>query len=277
MSSAAWLPPPKNVALAADEVHVWRASLQVPEAVLARLYATLTGAEQNRASRYRFPPDRQRFVVARGWLRAILGAYLGIPGAHVRFAYNPHGKPELEAAENSDCMSAGRRVIRSAGRSKAAPSPPRPALEGKLQFNLTHSEDLALYAVSSGRRVGIDAEHIRPGFAAGTLAESFFAPREVTVLRSLPTRDQELAFFACWTRKEAYLKARGEGLVMPLDAFEVSLLPGDPPALLRVPGDPPEVRRWSLCELELGPEYAASLAVEGQQWRLCLWQHPGLP
>ena len=277
MSSAVWLPPPKNVALAADEVHVWRASLHVTETVFARLYATLTGAEQNRASRYRFPQDRQRFVVARGWLRAILGAYLGIEGAQLRFAYNPHGKPELDAAEDLTRISAGRRVIRSSRRQKAAPSPSRPALHGKLQFNLTHSEDLALYAVSSGRRVGIDAEQIRPGFADGTLAESFFAPREVTALRSLPASDQEPAFFACWTRKEAYLKARGEGLVMPLDAFEVSLLPGDPPALLHAPSHPSELRRWSLCELELGPEYAASLAVEGQRWRLCLWQHPGLP
>lgn len=250
----AWPAPPKNPRLATDEVHVWRASLRAPQRRVARLYATLSADEQERADHFRFVQDQQRFIVARGLLRAVLGLYLGVEAAAVRFAYNPHGKPELEAAE-----------VGGAG-----------VRQAHLQFNLAHSEDLLLCAISSGRRVGIDVERIRPGFADGTLAETFFAPGEVAVLRALPRKDQEQAFFACWTRKEAYLKARGEGLIMPLDAFEVSLRPGEPAALLQAAPDPAEVTRWSLCELDLGPAYAATLAVEGQGWRLWLWQYPDL-
>jgi 4'-phosphopantetheinyl transferase len=267
-------------------VHVWRASLQVPETHLAQLYATLSADEQERASHFRFLRDQQRFVVARGWLRAILcrysiprsvrGMYLRLEAGQVRFRYNPHGKPELGAAEEANCASAGPEAVRSIrSPNPLTVPPPEHASQHGLQFNLAHSEDLALYAISSGRTVGIDVEQIRPGFADGTLAESFFAPREVAALRSLPPRDQERAFFACWTRKEAYLKARGEGLIMPLDAFEVSLLPGDTAALLQTPADPAEAARWSLCELAVGPEYAASLAVAGQGWSLQLWQDPG--
>jgi 4'-phosphopantetheinyl transferase len=245
-----WPPPSARLTLAADEVHVWRASLRVPESRLAQLYDTLSPDEKRRAARYRFPPDQQRFIVARGWLRAILGTYLHVPAGDVRFCYNQHGKPELDTT-------------------------PEPA-QGGPQFNLTHSDDVVLCAIASGRRVGVDVEHIRPGFANGTLAESFFTAREVALLRSLPRTEQERAFFTCWTRKEAYLKARGEGLIMPLDAFEVSLLPQVAPALLQTPADPAEATRWSLFELDIGPGYTASLAVEGQGWRLWLWQDSGL-
>jgi len=256
-----WPLPPAEVTLAADEVHVWRASLQVPDARVPRLYATLSTDEQERARHYRFRHDQQRFIVARGWLRTILSQYLHLEAGQVRFRYNPQGKPELDPAP-----------IPKRGYGRVAPRPP----VGNLCFNLAHSEDLALYAISRGRRIGVDLEHLRPGLADDRVTDSVFAPREVAALHSLPPRDQERAFFACWTRKEAYVKARGEGLVMPLDAFEVSLLPGDPPALLSMPGDPAEVTRWSLYELNLGPDYAATLAVEGQGWLLQLWQHPGL-
>jgi 4'-phosphopantetheinyl transferase len=245
-----WPLPSARLALAADEVHVWRASLQVPESRLAQFNDTLSPDEKRRAARYRFLRDRQRFIVARGWLRAILGMYLHLPAGDVRFCYNQHGKPELDIT-------------------------PESAQDGP-QFNLAHTEDLALCAVTRGRRVGIDVEYIRPGFANGTLAESFFTPRETALLRSLPKGEQKRAFFTCWTRKEAYLKARGEGLIMPLDAFEVSLLPQVAPALLQTPADPAEAARWSLFELEIGPGYAASLAVEGQGYRLWLWQDSGL-
>ncbi len=251
MSSAhlpLWPLPPHNVTLSADQVHVWRATLQLPETLVLQLHAILSPDEQERARHYRFRHDQQRFIVARGWLRVILSQYLHLNAGQLRFRYNPHGKPELDPADQP---------VHS------------------LHFNLAHSEDLALFAIASERRVGVDLEHLRSGLADDRVTDTVFAPREVAALRSLPPRDQEKAFFACWTRKEAYVKARGEGLVMPLDAFEVSLLPGDPPALLFMPGDPDEVGRWSLREIDLGPDYAATLAVEGQGWLLQLWQHPG--
>ena len=238
----AWPLGPRKPSLGASEVHVWCAHLQVPEPQVARLYVTLSTDERERASRYRFPRDQRRFIASRGWLRAILRSYVGIEATAIRFHYNPHGKPELET--------------------------------GDLQFNLAHSEDLALYAIARGRRVGIDIERIRPGIADDKLTDSVFAPREIAALRSLPPHDQQRSFFACWTRKEAYVKARGEGLVMPLDAFEVSLLPGDPAALLSTPAEPQEAARWTLCELDVGPDYAATLAIEGHDGRLRLWQYP---
>jgi 4'-phosphopantetheinyl transferase len=224
-------------------------SLQVPESRFAQLRATLSTDEQGRAARYYFLRDQQRFIVARGSLRAILSMYLPLEANRVRFRYSPHGKPELDTAVGS--------------------------ARDKLQFNMTHSEELALCAISCARRVGIDVERIRSGFASSRLAEGFFAPREVAALRSLPPPDQERVFFTCWTRKEAYLKARGEGLIMPLDAFEVSLLPEAAPALLRTPADPAEVTRWSLFELDVGPGYSASLAVDGRVSRLVLRQDRG--
>lgn len=248
----AWPLAPERSSLGVNEVHVWLACLRMTDAQIMHLRATLSPEERERSVRYRFVRDQQRFIVARGLLRSILGSYLGTLPDQIRLSYNPHGKPELEPVEGS--RVAGTR-------------------EEHIQFNVTHTEDVALYAVARGRRVGIDVERIRPGFADDRLSETFFAPREAAALRSLPPNEQQKAFFACWTRKEAYVKARGEGLVMPLDAFEVSLLPGDPPTLL-TPDDPAEAARWSLCELDLGPEYAATLAVEGQRWRLRLWRHP---
>jgi 4'-phosphopantetheinyl transferase len=246
-----WTLPPTKLTLGADDVHVWRTTLHVPEPDIVQFHATLSPDERERADRYRFLRDQRRFIVARGWLRAILGTYLSLDASKIRFCYNPHGKPELDMAQEGT-----------------------PSLHDPLQFNMAHSEDLAILAVSRERRVGIDVEQIRSGFGDGTIAESFFTPCEVAALRALPRLERENAFFACWTRKEAYLKARGEGLIMPLDTFEVSLLPGDDPALLRTSADPAETARWTLCELDVGPGYSASLAVEGQGWRLSLWQEP---
>ena len=247
-SLQSWALPPARLTLAVDDVHVWQASLCVPESTLARLYSTLSPDEQERAARYHFLRDRQRFIAARGWLRSILSMYLSAAAGALHFRYGLHGKPELDVAGES------------------AP--------GGLQFNMAHCDDVALCAVSRGRKVGVDVEHIRPGFADAALAESFFAPREVAALRSLPALDRERAFFACWTRKEAYLKARGEGLMMPLDEFEVSFAPGDTPAVQRTTAGPPDSAPWSLRELDLGPGYVAALAVEGQGWRPWLWQDP---
>ncbi len=236
-----WSPPPEGVSLASGRVHVWRASLDVPAARVQSLKRTLAGEELRRAKRYHFQKDRDRFVVGRGLLRAILSEYLRTEAGQLRFRYNAHGKPEL---------------LDSHG----------------LRFNVSHSDGLALYAISRDREIGIDLERIRPELAGQEIAERFFSPREVVSLRALPEGMRADAFFACWTRKEAYLKAKGRGIVLGLDQFDVSLTPGEPAALLRVIGHPEEAARWSLQELRPATGYIAAVAVEGHGWELRCWQ-----
>jgi 4'-phosphopantetheinyl transferase len=227
-------------------VHIWRAALDVPESQVRSLWYTLTADECQRAERYVFARDRTHFVVARGLLRVLLGRYLGQDPPHLRFIYGPHGKPALATDTGG----------------------------GALRFNVSHSHGLALYAITRGREVGVDVERIRPEVAQEQIAEHFFSPREITRLRALPTPLQATAFFACWTRKEAYIKAKGEGLALPLDQFDVSLVPGEPAALLRAAWDPQEAARWSLQDLAPAPGYRAAVAVAGQDWRLTCWDGP---
>ncbi len=226
--------------LSPDDVHIWRASLYV-EAPIAHVEQTLSPDERERAARYRFERDRDRYIVARGALRAILGRYLGLAPADPRFVYGPQGKPALAPEHGAG-----------------------------ISFNLSHAGDVALYAVTRGRRVGIDVERVDPDIVGTTVAEHTFSPREVAALRALPRRQQPEAFFRCWTRKEAYVKALGAGLALDLRSFDVSLAPGDPPALLATRPDPYEAARWSLHDLDAGPGYTAALAVEGHDVRISL-------
>lgn len=228
-----------RLTLGVNEVDVWRADLELGPPELYRLRETLSPDELDRAARFHFPEDRQRFIAARGILRDILARYLGCPPAALHFSYSVFGKPSLASHYTA---------------------------EG-LQFNLSHSGSIALYAVARQREVGIDIERIEPQFAAEGIEEKFFSSNEVARLRLLPPSAQLEGFFNCWTRKEAYVKARGGGLQIPLDSFEVALAPGEPATFLSEaePG-------WSLQALTLDPDYAAALAVEGNDWQLRLWQ-----
>lgn len=239
-----WLHPPESLRLAYDDVHVWRAFLGLGAEHVQDLQRTLTLDERERAERFHFQRDRIRFIVTHGLLRAILGRYVGVEPSQLRFCYNSHGKPALTREFDGEM----------------------------IRFNLSHSHELALYAVTRGREVGVDLEHIRADLADGQIAEQFFSPREVAELCALPADMQTAAFFNCWTRKEAYVKARGEGLSLPLDQFDVSLAPGEPVALVSTAGDSSEAARWSLQALFPGPGYAAALAVEGHFWQLKCWQ-----
>jgi 4'-phosphopantetheinyl transferase len=229
--------------LSESEVHVWRVALLQPSPVVQELWHTLDQGERNRAERFRFQRDRERFIVAHGRLRAILGGYLGVAPERLSLCYGAHGKPALAP----ECGAA-------------------------LSFNMSHAHELALYAIALERSVGVDIEHMRPGIADIAIAERFFSPREVAALQAIPDAERSLAFFTCWTRKEAYIKARGEGLSLPLDQFEVSLTPGAPAALLDVAGDQQERDRWELHALDPGPGYVAALMVEGRGWALHCWQ-----
>ena len=231
------------------EVHVWRVSLEQPPRSLERLLATLSLDEKERAERFHFDRDRNRFIAARGTLRSILGGYLSREPAEIRFCYGEHGKPFLEREIAGD----------------------------KLRFNVSHSHELALFAVTEGRDLGVDLEWIRPDVAEEGIAERFFSADEVRVLRGLPAEIQGEAFFNCWTRKEAYIKAIGEGLSMPLSRFVVSLAPGEAPCLLSANGsaDHSEVTRWTFRELSPGTGYKAAVVAEGRDWELKCWDWRG--
>lgn len=239
-----WHPANQTPSLGNNEVHVWRAFLDLPGFQIRRLRDTLTSDELSRAERYHFEKDRRHFIVARGLLRAILSRYLGMEPSQLRFIYGRYGKPSLAEETGGEL----------------------------LRFSLSHSDGLALYAVTRDQDVGVDLERIRPELAYQAIAKRFFSPDEMAHFRVLPAEMQPGGFFSCWTRKEAYIKARGDGLSFPLNRFEVSLAPGDPPALLHTWDDPPEAARWSLQALEPWPGYAAALAVESNDWLVSYWQ-----
>ncbi|HET9532443.1 MAG TPA: 4'-phosphopantetheinyl transferase superfamily protein [Blastocatellia bacterium] len=239
-----WSLPPQTIHLPGDEVHVWRVALDLKEAARERLLGTLSPDERSRAGRFRFQKDRDHFIAGRGTLRSILSLYLRAEPSRLSFRSTYYGKLYLDGE-----------LARSG-----------------IRFNLSHSHGLALYAVTSDREIGIDLEYIRSEVAAEQIAERFFSAREVKKLRSLPEASQAEAFFNCWTRKEAFIKARGEGLSLPLEKFDVSLAPGEPAALLETRIDDETASRWEIRDLPAGPAYKAALAVEGRGWRLKCWQ-----
>jgi 4'-phosphopantetheinyl transferase len=242
--NSSWTAPLPHPILANDEVHIWRARLDLPEELIQAFEQTLADDERTRAMRFRFAKDRRHFSAARGILRMLLGRYLVQQPAQLQFRYNQYGKPFLLDEDD----------------------------EHILRFNVSHSHGLALYAFTRGREVGIDIEYMQPDRAELSIAQRFFSPYEVEELRAVPAEQQAQAFFFCWTRKEAYIKARGLGLSLDLNVFDVSLAPGEPAALLNIREPGQRLEDWSLQNLEPGPGYAAALAVNGSPSRFACWQ-----
>ena len=225
-----WKPSSEVTDLDPDEVHVWAARLDAqPEAVLC---IPLSTDERERGRRFHFERDRRRFVVSHGLLRVLLGRYLQVDPAGLVFAYGPRGKPSL------------------AGRDE-------------LRFNLSQSGELALLAFARGCELGIDIEQERPLPELEDIARNYFSAREGAELLGLRADEREAAFFRCWTRKEAFIKATGDGLSRPLDAFDVTLAPGEPARLLHVLGEPEATHRFWMEDLRPAPGFAGALAVEG--------------
>jgi 4'-phosphopantetheinyl transferase len=221
-------------ALHVSDVHVWSVRLcREPPAVEA-LFRILSRDERQRAEEYVFERDRSRFIQARGELRMILGGYLGVRADRIRFRYDEFGKPWLGGPDGD-----------------------------RLGFNLTHSHGMALVAVARGRRVGIDIEYVDEHRPYLDIAECCFSPLEANGLRQLPPDLRPAAFFNCWTRKEAYIKALGTGLSYPLREFTVPIISAGSDTLLAI-DDPLESRPWSLVSLPAYPGYSAALVTEGE-------------
>ncbi len=230
--------------LASDEVHTWCASLDVSADTEARLCATLTPDERHRSARFHFERDRQRFIVTRGVLRDLLARYLETQPGKIRFVHSAFGKPGLSSE-----------------------------FGGRVTFNLSHSGGLLLIAIARASSVGVDIECIRSQPDYADLARHFFSTAEVEWLAAFPSHLYAEAFLSCWTKKEAYLKARGEGLAIPLNSFSVPLTT-DPAAVdLWVDSEAiVPAARWSLYTLRPAPGYVGALAIQGSGWRLSQWE-----
>lgn len=224
--SPTWTNAPPVSPLIPQWVHVFKFDLALPSDRLRCLEAFLSHEERNRANRFRFSKDRDHFVASRGQLRQVLSIYTKTNPEHISIMQNAYGKP---------CL-------------------PEPAV---VKFNLTHSGSLGLLAVTNNQEVGIDLEDNRRKVDFMNIARRYFAVREARVLENLPGELRPAAFFACWTRKEAFVKAQGQGLHIPLSDFEVTLAPGEL-ARIVIPA-----QGWSLTDLDPGPGYTAALVVEG--------------
>lgn len=233
--------------LAESEVHVWSLPLDLPLPRQDQAAAALSPAERERAARFALPQARRRFIAGRGQLRELLGRYLERDPATLEFESGPHGKPALAGA----------------------------AAASGLQFNLAHSDNLALLAVTRSGPVGVDLERIRPLPDIPRLVARFFSPRENAAFQALRAQEQTAAFFNLWTRKEAWLKATGEGIGQLLAQVEVSFVPGEPVRLLSLPDGVRAVAGWRLEHLEPAPGFVGALVADASAGCVrCFSIHP---
>lgn len=237
-----WERGSKGMSLSDQEVHVWRTWLDIEKGMEDWFWRQLSNDEHERADRYFMHRDRRRFVAARGWLRAVLAGYVECEPSELQFTYGARGKPVLAGND------------------------------ARFQFNLAHSDEIAVCAVTRDRLAGIDVEKIRKMDDLEQIARRYFSRNEQADLLRLGEAERHLGFFNCWTRKEAYLKATGEGVTACLDQFQVTLIPGDRPALVNRDGMPEESSRWEFHDLKPAPGYASALAIEGIGLALSCWE-----
>ena len=247
MQKDSWTPPPNALDLKLHQVDIWRiffnastllnTSLQSDSVKL--IESNLSVDERERAARFHFPADRDSFIIAHGCLRDILSRYLNSQPSELTFSVNQYGKPTLN--------------------------------NQKLEFNLSHSGDFALVAITLERKVGVDIERIRSDMELESIASRYFSQREVSELLALTYEQRVLGFFNCWTRKEAYIKAQGLGLSLPLESFDVSLTPNEAAILRATRTDSKDAARWRLHSLEVGSGYASAVAVESIDTESRLW------
>lgn len=238
-----WPAAPAELRLAAHEVHVWASSLRVSSDILTGFMAMLSPLEKEHAGKFKFHLHRNRFIAGRGLLRTILGRYLQTRPSKLDFVYSPQGKPALD--------------LKSGG--------------AGFHFNLAHTEDLALFGVTRVGPVGVDVESIRPVKEIGDLVARFFSQRENMSFQKVPMGGKPAAFFNFWTRKEALLKATGEGITSSLNLVEVSFLPDEPARVLAISGDSKKAASWSLHALSPAPGFVGAVAIQARNISLCCW------
>ena len=227
MPSDSWPPGPNAPVLGLSDVHVWRSTLDWSMDNLDRFRAHLSQDERQRAASFYFERHRNHYIAARGILRELLARYLRRAPAEFHFTYSAFGKPSLG---------------------------------GDVRFNVSHSHGLALFAFAA-TDIGVDVERLRSELAGQEIAQRFFAPEEAVKLSELPPDARVPAFFRCWTRKEAFIKAHGSGLSLPLSKFTVEFCGA--PQLLSTAFDPAEAERWRLYALEPGAGHAGAVAARG--------------
>lgn len=230
--------------LAVHEIHIWSAALNQLDSSLSKFIQTLSIDERIRAARFHFDRDRNHFIVKRGILRTILGSYLNVEANRLQFCFGKNGKPSLADALGNKTIG----------------------------FNVSHSNGIALFAFVRDYEIGVDIERIRDIPEMDEIVEQFFSPKENAVFRSLPESEKKEAFFNCWVRKEAFIKAIGDGLYYPLDKFEVSLVAEQPANLVSIKEDSRAASRWSIQELKLSSGFAAAFAIEERSCKFHYWQ-----
>jgi len=235
-----WPLPPSNRSLGGNQVHVWAANLDLLPEALGRCRSALSQEELQRADRFHFETHRNRFMAGRGILRTLLATYLECAPDKLNFSYGPNGKPAL-----ADELS-----------------------QSGLFFNLAHSDDLALIAVTRLGPIGVDVERIRPMPDSDELVERFFSVRESALFQKLPDEQKNLAFFNLWTRKEAWLKATGEGIGDLLNQVEVTFLPGEPAQFLSLPQNSGLTNDWTLRRLEPASSFVGAVASRNLQFSI---------
>ena len=229
-----------QITLPAEEVHLWRVDLASVAIAEKRWDDILSVDERVRATRFHFSRGRQYFTATRALLRTILGGYLDSDPQALRFQYSEKEKPSLTAPQSGN----------------------------PVEFNVSHSGDVALLAFARGRDIGVDVERLRENFDHEAIARRFFSEQEQRQLAALAPADRYHGFFRCWTRKEAYIKAQGTGLSLPLRQFDVSLIPGDLNALLATRPESSEASQWVLRDVSAGEGYVGAVCVQGHDWRL---------
>jgi 4'-phosphopantetheinyl transferase len=241
-----WNPPPNNLRLSRKDVHVWRTGLDLPSRSVLELKETLTSDEKMKADRFRFGLDRNRFIAARGILRLILSCYLSVEPGTIRFCYEKNGKPRLQNVFDKQ----------------------------NIQFNLSHSEGVALYVFTQGHEVGVDIECMRKFSEIEQIVEQFFSVKEGVFFATLPASKKQETFFNWWTRMEAFLKAAGEGLSFFPRRFDAVLAEGMPVKPLGISEGAKKRPTWSMWDVRPAEEFAGAVVVKGRGLNVKFWQWP---
>ena len=237
-------PPPSDLKLTLNEIHIWSTCLDQPLTGVHALENILSREEKIRAKNFHFEKHRMRFIVGRGFLRTMLGRYLGVKPGRLQILHGKNGKPAL-AGTYADT---------------------------RVSFNLSHSKGQALYAITLGREIGVDIEYIHDFSGMEQIADNILSASEKIAFRELPKQKKIKAFFKWWTRKEAFLKALGTGLSQPMDMIDISTFYGEETAGEKIEVCSDEISKWSIHDIEPIPGFAAACAAEGRNWRLHYWQ-----